>query len=334
MIKRKIDNRPGKSWPARLKEFFAPKNTVTQDDMRIDLYTSCWNEERYIPFFLRHYEPLVDRIVVFDDGSTDRSLELLAASPKVELRRLKQGESFVLMQQQELNQCWKESRGRADWVFIIDMDEQVYHEDLRNYLAQCQAAGVTILNPVGLDMVSAYFPPPNLVLTETVRLCVRAFLQDKLAVFDPNAIDEINYTPGRHLARPTGRVIFPEKRDVKFLHYKQLGLDYLLARSRELASRKTDFDRVRGWGLHYDRSDEEDRIHFEKMLSEAMGLSGSEKGHPRSFRKKRVNANCKTRPARRQSCRSGHGQPKCKHRAEGLQRWPPPDCRTGPARCR
>jgi len=33
-----------------------------------------------VPFFLRHYEPLVDRIVIYDDGSNDRSLELLAAS--------------------------------------------------------------------------------------------------------------------------------------------------------------------------------------------------------------------------------------------------------------
>ena len=80
--------------------------------MCIDLYASCWNEERIIPFFLRRYEPVVDRIIIFDDGSSDRSLELLAASAKVELRRLKQGESSILMQMEELNHCWKESRGR------------------------------------------------------------------------------------------------------------------------------------------------------------------------------------------------------------------------------
>jgi hypothetical protein len=48
------------------------------------------------PVLLRHYEPIVDRIVVFDDGSSDRPLELLAVSPKVEVRRPKQGESSIL----------------------------------------------------------------------------------------------------------------------------------------------------------------------------------------------------------------------------------------------
>ena len=273
MIKRKLDYRPKKSWPERVRAFFNPPRALTQSEVRIDLYSTCWNEERMIPFFLRHYEPLVQRIIVYDDGSTDRSLELLAASPKVELRRLKQGHSYIAVQTEEMSHCWKESRGRADWVFICDMDEQVYHDHLRTYLAQCQEAGVTILNPVGLDMVSAYFPPPNLVLSETVRLCVRAFLQDKLAVFNPNAIDEINYTPGRHLAYPTGRVIFPHKRDVKLLHYKQLGLDYLIARSNELRGRSTAFDREQGWSLHYERPAEDIRAHFDQMLSEAMDIS-------------------------------------------------------------
>jgi hypothetical protein len=122
-------------------------------------------------------------------------------------------------------------------------------------------------------MVSACFPPPDSILTETVRRCVRTFLQDKLSVFNPNAIDEINYTAGRHVAQPTGRVIFPEKRDVKLLHYKQLGLDYVLWRSKELEGRKTEFDRQHGWGLHDHRSPDDIRVHFEEMLSEAMDMS-------------------------------------------------------------
>jgi glycosyltransferase involved in cell wall biosynthesis len=275
-------NRQKKSWGSRVKRFFAKKSAP----MRIDLYASCWNEERIIPFFLRHYEPIVDRIVIFDDGSTDRSRELLTASPKVEVRQLKQGDSSILMQMEELNHCWKESRGRADWVFICDMDEQIYHHrDLRVYLEECKNAGVTILNPVGVDMVSVDFPPRNSILTETVRLCVRTFLQDKLAVFDPSAVDEINYTPGRHVAKPIGRMVFPEKRVVKLLHYKHLGLDYVQQRAKELEGRKTDFDRVRGWGLHDQRPPDEIRIHFEKMLKEAMDISLIGKKHqPRQGR--------------------------------------------------
>ena len=242
--------------------------------MRIDLYATCWNEESMIPFFLRHYEPIADRIIVFDDGSTDRSRELLAASSKVELRRLRKGASSILMHMEELNHSWKESRGRADWVFICDIDEHLYHhKSLRGYLEQCKAEGATIINPVGVDMVSARFPSQDILLSETIRTGVRSFLLDKKAVFDPNAIEEINYTPGRHVASPVGRLIFPPKREVKILHYRHLSLDSVIARSRELSARRTEFDRERGWGNHDCRSTGEIRRDFEKMLGEAVDIS-------------------------------------------------------------
>jgi hypothetical protein len=225
-----------------------------------------------IPFFLRHYEPLVDRIVIFDDGSSDRSLELLGGSHKVELRRLPSGPSSILMHMEEMNRCWKESRGRADWVIICDIDEHIYRPRLRDYLKDCKTNHATILNPIGVKMISVDFPPANAVLFQTIRRGVRSFLLDKLAVFDPNAIEEINYTPGRHVAAPAGRVIFPPKREVKLLHYKQLGLDYLLWRSNELRGRKTEYDRERGWGIHdYGSADEIERD-FKTVLGDAQDI--------------------------------------------------------------
>jgi hypothetical protein len=240
--------------------------------MRIDLYATCWNEERMIPFFLRHYEPLVDRIVIFDDSSTDRSVELLMASPKVEARQLGQRESFIIRQQAELNHCWKESRGRADWVIIVDMDEHIYHRDLREHLRRCTEEGITMLEPVGYDMVSEDFPPSSSTLSESIRRGVRSFLLDKKAVFGPNAIEDVNYAPGRHASRPSGHLRFPENREVMLLHYKHLGLDYLIPRSNALRGRRTEFERARGWSLHYSRTADEIRQDFEEMLRNAEDL--------------------------------------------------------------
>ena len=54
--------------------------------MRIDLYTLCWNDADMLGFFFQHYDRFVQRYVVYDDGSTDRSLDILHANPKVEVR--------------------------------------------------------------------------------------------------------------------------------------------------------------------------------------------------------------------------------------------------------
>ncbi len=52
---------------------------------RVHLYTLCWDEADMLGFFFRHYDSWVDRYVVYDDGSIDGSLTILAGHPKVEL---------------------------------------------------------------------------------------------------------------------------------------------------------------------------------------------------------------------------------------------------------
>src|SRR4051794_15212403 len=108
--------------------------------MRIHLYTTCWNDAKMLPFFFRHYDSLVDAYVIFDDGSTDGSLELVRANPKVQLERFPRAnqQSFVLSEQELSNNCWKATRDNADWVMVIDLDEHLYHGNLRQYLDRCR----------------------------------------------------------------------------------------------------------------------------------------------------------------------------------------------------
>ncbi len=234
--------------------------------MRIDLHAPCWNEEQLIPFFLAHYEPIADRMVIYDDGSTDRSCELLAASPKVELRELPRAESFIDAQLSLEKPIMQESRGQCDWTIMVDIDEFLYHRDLRGYLALAKENGITLVQTNGYDMISETFPPPRTDLCRALVRGSRQFYLDKICIFDPNQIDAMNYTPGRHLCAPTGNTV-PGKRDVALLHYKQLGVDYLLARTREMLPRHSDADFSRGWGVHYARREEQIRREFNDALA-------------------------------------------------------------------
>src|SRR5687767_7107410 len=105
--------------------------------MKIHLYAICWNEAKMLGFFFRHYEPLVSRFVIYDNGSTDETVALLRAKPNVEVRPFPKthADSFVLSAKALQDQCWKESRGQADWVIVNAIDEHLHHPGLASYLA-------------------------------------------------------------------------------------------------------------------------------------------------------------------------------------------------------
>src|SRR6516225_4910569 len=105
-----------------------PPPTLIGPFVTTHLYTVCWDEADMLGFFFRHYDPWVDQYVVYDDGSTDGSREILQAHPKVELRNFTRVKlnSFALSHKAMQDEAWKESRGRADWVVVTAIDEHLH----------------------------------------------------------------------------------------------------------------------------------------------------------------------------------------------------------------
>jgi hypothetical protein len=221
--------------------------------MKVHLHASCWNEERMLPFFFRHYDPVVDRYFIHDNGSTDRSLELLAAHPKVTVLPLElEGESLCQAAFEKVNDFWLCSRGQADWVAVCNIDEFFYHQDLAWYLAACRRRGITFLPTRGYEMVSDTFPAPDHDLPRTIRHGTRAPHYDKPSFFNPDAITHSGFGMARHTAAPRGRVLVPDRPEMVMLHYKNLGLEYVRTRHAELGARMRELDRKKKWGFQYD----------------------------------------------------------------------------------
>ena len=81
--------------------------------MKVHLYTKLWNEEGMLPFFFRHYDPVVDRCIAYDDGSTDDTLELLAAHDRVEIRPFERTHPTSFAQAKHLRHILRAPRGTA-----------------------------------------------------------------------------------------------------------------------------------------------------------------------------------------------------------------------------
>jgi hypothetical protein len=252
----------------------ARERFVVRDPV-IHLYCLCWNEERMLPFFFRHYDPLVARYFVFDNGSTDRSIEMLSQHPKVTLGEFRTvGESVINEAPAFYETVWHRSRKQADWIFIVNIDELLYHPDGKDYFKRCMRRGQTVVPAVGYEMVSEDFPHRHANLPDHFTRGVRAIYMDKPCAFRPRAIRKIRYALGRHSANPVGYVAYPPVPELRLLHYKYLGEDYLIERSAELGARTPESDRKKRLGSKYFRSREQLIERHRSLMRKAKPVPG------------------------------------------------------------
>lgn len=205
--------------------------------MKIEAHIICWNEMAIAPFVMQYWQHAgVDRLIIHDNHSTDGSTELLQKYPFVEIRQFdSNGELNDYVLRDMKNNCWKGTD--ADWVFVGDFDEVPYcKRGLRKMLADCPHLG--IIQPCGYQLVSWQFPKTEfrrlLHYEDNVRLV--PLYADKVNLFQPRWIKEINYGLGAHQCNPVGADVayLPE---INWFHLKNLGVDYLLNRNKQLYNR-------------------------------------------------------------------------------------------------
>jgi hypothetical protein len=253
--------------------------------MIVHLHASCWNEERMLPFFFRHYDRFVDHYFIHDNQSTDGSLAILRSHPGVTVLPLVlEGPSLVEAAFSQVNQFWHPSRGKADWVAVCNVDEFFWHFDMRWYLGKCRKKGITFLRSNGYQMVSETFPRPNDDLVQTHRFGVRDRFFDKPSFFDPDAITESGFGIARHTVEPKGRIVRPAREEIVLAHYKYLGLDYIGERHAELNSRRRALDVEAGHGAHYDA--ESSRRNFARLFAQRVMVLPEDQGRLSRLRRR------------------------------------------------
>ena len=217
----------------------------------IPYYAVCWNEEEMLPFMFGYYGQFVDHFTIYDNYSTDKSEAIIRAQANAEIVKFLTDGFNDTVHNEIKNNCWKQSRGKADFVIVCDTDEFFYHKDIIQELSFLKDNRYSIVKPFGYNMYSTEYPNHDKPLTEQVKRGVRVPMFDKCILFDPHAIVEINYKPGAHECYPWGRVKPYRNEEIKLLHYKNIGLEQLLTRNRSYVARLSKENIENNYGTEY-----------------------------------------------------------------------------------
>ena len=219
----------------------------------VHYYAVCWNEEKMLPFMFDYYERFVDKFTIYDNCSSDRSSDIILSHKNAQMISFSTDGFNDNIHNDIKNNCWKHSRGKADYVSVCDMDEFIFNKDITKALVLLKEKGYSIVKPFGYNMYSRDYPAyiPNQLLTDLVKQGVRVPMFDKCILFDPHALVEINYKPGAHECHPWGRVKKYRNEDFKLLHYKNIGLVQLLERNQSYVMRLSKENIENNYGIEY-----------------------------------------------------------------------------------
>ncbi len=163
---------------------------------RIWICSICKDEAQCLPWFLRHYTPWVERIIVYDEASTDGTQAILSDCPKVDLRECPftglDDEKFMGI----VNGWFQEARGQADWCAFVDIDELLWRPNILGFLSQAMAdviaaCGIALISPSGWPADDGKSQIYDLVKTG-----VRQDNYDKKLLFRPSL--NFQHCIGRH----------------------------------------------------------------------------------------------------------------------------------------
>lgn len=235
-----------------------------KDNFNIVWYVLCWNEMPILPFMIDYWKLIARKVIVYDNNSTDGTLDYLKNFDWIEVRPFPIATNNTLDDGIHIkikNDCWKEQKNNGvDFVIVSDLDEIIWANNLNDVLQFFKKEKIAAIKPVGYDFVSQEFPiHGNMLLHEQIENCFRIPIWDKCILFQPDLVEEINYSPGAHYCNPItkdgSRFIYYSA--LFLFHFKYLSTEYLIMKRFATKGRLSENNIKNNWGFEYQYNKEQ-----------------------------------------------------------------------------
>ena len=220
--------------------------------MKIWTMTITRNNADVLPWFLAHYGKFCERMIFWDDQSTDGTVELLKSHPRADVRAWPfdtglDDDAFLRF----TYAAYRTAHPGADWVMWVDADEFIYAPNVPEALRNA-ARHTTVCHTTGYNMSGDGMPAyqDGKQIYDLLPMGVPAPVYSKPVIFEPRLA--VTWSRGKHQLEtcdgPVSKVPF-----FKLLHYRYLGADYTRKRNANNYER-VGSDKAKAWtcGPDYD----------------------------------------------------------------------------------
>lgn len=219
--------------------------------MTIWLYCLFGKERQMMPFFMRHYAPQVDHMIMLDGDSDPATKSIITqyANAEIQSTPFRDGHYDDVQYKDYIIAKYKEARRLADWVLVVDTDEILYvrHKPLRQALDDWRSSEVLAIQAQGYQMIADDFPVDDgRQIYEQVTTGFYDKQYCKMAAFDP--LLNVTWSVGRHSCAIDG--LEPSKTALKLLHYRFMGEQYFKMKNALNNGRRSKADIAAGRGYH------------------------------------------------------------------------------------
>ena len=235
--------------------------------------TLCKNESDIIPYVIPYWKKIADKVVVFDNGSTDGSIELLSDYDWIEVRHFDSNGQNDITQKEVKEKAYLEYKDKFEIIIITDLDEIFYFNDFKAIQSVFIEKGYDVLATPIFSLCEENKPPysEDLLLHQQ---CHKFFLQkmnhmdgfenvSKLSIFNTNTVEKVTMSVGQHYVKtlPNMKIIL-DNNDFCLHINKGLGADFYVKSRRRMGENLSDVNRKYGMCNEYLRSEEELRKEY------------------------------------------------------------------------
>lgn len=246
--------------------------------------TLCFNELDILPFVEQYWKRIATKVVVFDNGSSDGSIEYLSQQPYVEIRHFEsQGQNDVI-QKTVKEQAYQEFKDQYDIIIISDMDELFYFEDFDKEADRMIKGNFnTMLLPLYslCEDEKPRFQQDKLLH----QLCHKFYKQrmnhmkgleaySKISIFNTKTTEQVRMSVGQHYVQttPTMRIMLA---NASFgLHIdKGFGLKYKWEIRQKMFKNLSETNKRGGMAIEYGMSYDQLKEEYERNQSNSFDIN-------------------------------------------------------------